>query len=323
MLIAPLKTRAFCTDCGSVLVDGSCPSRCDSPPATHSSSHAPASRLGRSRSRGRLWTSVNVVALAIALTVAGVALIRTSEASSRSTRIATAVDDSRHRVADLEQRVANGQERIDDLVTAQQSADARVTAIEARFRNAPKASATIGRAAKSVFTVITEHGTGSGWVARTNGDGADLVTNFHVISETYVNGGRTVKVKRGALTYTGHISVVSESDDLALISVDESIPRLSVAPERPAIGDPLLVLGSPLGLGGTVTSGIVSAFRKEAGVTVLQFSAPISPGNSGGPVIDEHGHVVGVAVSKMVGEGAEGIGFAVPIDRLCAGLKVC
>ena len=83
------------------------------------------------------------------------------------------------------------------------------------------------------------------------------------------------------------------------------------------------MLGSPLGLGGTVTSGIASAYRNDHGLTYLQFSAPISPGNSGGPVINEHGRVVGVSVMKMVGDGAEGLSFAIPSSRLCAALSVC
>ena len=78
-----------------------------------------------------------------------------------------------------------------------------------------------------------------------------------------------------------------------------------------------------LGLGGTVTSGIVSAYRDDFALDYLQFSAPISPGNSGGPVLDEQGRVVGVAVAKMVTTGAEGIGFAIPASRLCVTLSVC
>jgi S1-C subfamily serine protease len=84
-----------------------------------------------------------------------------------------------------------------------------------------------------------------------------------------------------------------------------------------------MVVGAPLGLDATVTNGIVSALRTQDGHQYLQFSAPISPGNSGGPVVDSHGRVVGIAVSKYVGDNAEGLSFAVPVAKLCSGLNVC
>ena len=130
-------------------------------------------------------------------------------------------------------------------------------------------------------------------------------------------------MRRAELTYNGTIIDASESNDLAVISVGGRLPVLDLMKRRPAIGEPVLVLGSPLGLGGTVTSGIVSAFRTDDGLDYLQFSAPISPGNSGGPLVNSEGEVVGVAVSKLVGEGAEGLGFAIPTTRLCTALDVC
>ena len=64
-------------------------------------------------------------------------------------------------------------------------------------------------------------------------------------------------------------------------------------------------------------------FRTEDGVDYLQFSAPISPGNSGGPVVDTKGRVVGVSVAKAVSEGAEGLSFAIPVNQVCVHLEVC
>lgn len=218
---------------------------------------------------------------------------------------------------------ADSQQRLEDTAATQQALAGRLGALETDLSEQPNTAATAKAASRSVFTIVTAQGNGSGFVVRSTGGSADLVTNFHVVAETYLNGGRTVDVARNDLTYTGRITDVSESNDLALITVSSRLLTLDIAGHRPAIGDPVLVLGSPLGLGGTVTSGIVSAFRTEDGLSYLQFSAPISPGNSGGPVVDERGRVVGVAVAKLVGQGAEGLGFAIPTSRLCPALRVC
>jgi serine protease Do len=84
-----------------------------------------------------------------------------------------------------------------------------------------------------------------------------------------------------------------------------------------------LVMGSPLGLEGSVVSGVVSSYRVEEGEEYLQLSAPINPGNSGGPVTDVDGTVLGVIVAKYAGFAIEGLAFAVPTDVLCATFDVC
>ncbi len=96
-------------------------------------------------------------------------------------------------------------------------------------------------------------------------------------------------------------------------------PSRTTSCTAPKVGDPVLAIGSPLGLAGSASSGIVSDVRPGP----LQFSAPVSPGNSGGPVVDRRGHVLGVATAKLVGNGAEGLSFAVPVDAVCAALEVC
>jgi hypothetical protein len=91
---------------------------------------------------------------------------------------------------------------------------------------------------------------------------------------------------------------------------------LAARPDRLAVGDEVLAIGTPLrtGLRGTVTRGIVSAARTRDGLTFRQSDAAISPGNSGGPLVDREGRVVGVAVSALrVGEAATGIGYFIPI----------
>ncbi|MER3452182.1 MAG: serine protease [Acidimicrobiia bacterium] len=176
---------------------------------------------------------------------------------------------------------------------------------------------------RSVFTIESPSGLGSGFVVRSDGATSILVTNFHVVADEWVNGRRTVTVRQEDRTYEGRVSSVAPGDDLALIEVAVGLPALERASGEPAVGDPVLVVGSPLGLGGTVASGIVSAIRNEGGVRYIQFSAPISPGNSGGPVVDRRGRVVGIAVAKAVAPGAEGLSFAIPVGRVCDALGVC
>lgn len=72
-----------------------------------------------------------------------------------------------------------------------------------------------------------------------------------------------------------------------------------------------------------MTLGIVSGYRSLGGSDYIQFSAPISPGNSGGPVIDAHGRVVAVASAKLVGEGVEALSLGIPVQTVCLKLVAC
>lgn len=106
---------------------------------------------------------------------------------------------------------------------------------------------------------------------------------------------------------------------LALIDVRETLPALAHTTAIPKTGSPVLAVGAPLGLNGTVTSGIVSGSRKGQ----VQFSAAISPGSSGSPLVDANGEVVGIVSAKFVGPGAEGLGFAVPVKTVCDVFPIC
>jgi putative serine protease PepD len=111
----------------------------------------------------------------------------------------------------------------------------------------------------------------------------------------------------------GEVVRTDEDLDLAVVAVDEDLQPLSVAEQVPQVGEPVLVVGSPLGLEQSVVTGIVSAFRDKH----IQISAPLNPGNSGGPVVNAVGELVGVAVLKVGDEQTQAIGLAIPAAEVC------
>jgi S1-C subfamily serine protease len=173
------------------------------------------------------------------------------------------------------------------------------------------------RVLKSVFTVETERGLGSGFIAWRDADASYLLTANHVV-EGQVTGAVTVSRKGGS--WSGEVNAVDPKHDLAVIRISAKpagARPLWQAPRTrpPRAGDELLLLGSPYGLYGTVTTGIVSRVTSR----VIQTDAAANPGNSGGPALDRQGNVVGV----LVAGGGENINFAIPIRLACAKLRRC
>lgn len=206
------------------------------------------------------------------------------------------------------------------LAVEQQTITALATKLDAAQTDWPAIAAT---ASQSVVTVDAGDSLGSGWVAHVDTRGAEIVTNFHVVGDAWSGGAATVKVRQGDRTWTGMIVRVDRDDDLAVIHVAQRLIALASALQRPRVGVAVMAVGSPLGLDGTVSIGIVSGYRSLEGSNYLQFTAPISPGNSGGPVIDSRGRVVGIATAKLVYPGAEALSFAIPVGLACDRLVSC
>jgi hypothetical protein len=143
-----------------------------------------------------------------------------------------------------------------------------------------------------------------------------IATNFHVIDGASAGYAKVIG-EPAKLTIEGVINA-DALRDLALLKVSSSsTPALQVA-DKISIntGDPVFAIGNPRGLEGTFSQGIVSSIRQIAANRILQITAPISPGSSGGPVLDETGTVVGVAVASIA--NAQNLNFAVPSDYLFA-----
>jgi Do/DeqQ family serine protease len=160
---------------------------------------------------------------------------------------------------------------------------------------------------------------GSGVIVDTKGL---IVTNNHVIQ-----GGTDIRVvladKR---EFEAHVMLADERSDIAVLKIDtgdEQLPSLEMGDsDNLEVGDLVLAIGNPFGVGQTVTSGIVSALaRTQVGITDYQFfiqtDAAINPGNSGGALVDLKGRLVGIntAIFSRSG-GSIGIGFAIPVNMV-------
>jgi S1-C subfamily serine protease len=186
-----------------------------------------------------------------------------------------------------------------------------------RFRDILDASAVVERIDDAVFTIVSEGGQGTGFGIRSSGGETWIATNNHVVAGS---GGARVLVRTGFASWHGTVERRDRYSDVALVKVDDSLPVLVSAYEAghpPAVGDAVLAYGSPYGLEGTATVGIVSAFRPGYihFPRYIQTDAPINPGNSGGPLVNAYGDVLGLTTSTVQGGG---IGFVVDIRELCS-----
>lgn len=158
-------------------------------------------------------------------------------------------------------------------------------------------------------------GAGSGVIISEDGY---IVTNFHVIEDAT---NISVKIDNEHV-YTAKIIGADEQSDLAVLKIDATglSPAAFGESANLKIGDQVVAIGNPLGqLGGTVTSGIISALDREITIdgqtmTLLQTDTAINPGNSGGGLFNLSGQLVGIVNAKSSGTDVEGLGFAIPID---------
>ena len=173
--------------------------------------------------------------------------------------------------------------------------------------------------------------TGSGFFIQSDGT---ILTNNHVIEGAVTSGGSiTVNLVNGK-SYPATVMGRDGSYDLAVLKIDVTdSPALQLGnSDTIQVGDPVIAIGSPLGLAGTVTSGIISAKDRpvtsgggtgqNSFINALQTDAAINPGNSGGPLVDANGAVIGVnsAIASLGSNfasqsGSIGLGFAIPINQ--------
>jgi S1-C subfamily serine protease len=143
-----------------------------------------------------------------------------------------------------------------------------------------------------------------------------IATNMHVIE-----GASSVKAKymSGDVATITTISGIDPDHDVVLLESPVHQLELPLQLSSPDVGEPIVVIGNPRGLEGTVSTGIVSGIRRDKSDTYYQITAPISPGSSGGPVIDQGGQVIGISTFTLT--QGQNLNFAAPaiyVDHLLA-----
>lgn len=177
----------------------------------------------------------------------------------------------------------------------------------------PRSTASIASSAvPATVTVIAlgssgdTLGQGSGFFIRADGV---VVTNWHVLA-----GASAALIVTAARERYSRVTVLDadSATDVAILKIPGfGLPILAARGSIPNVGQRVIAIGSPLGLSQTVSEGIVSATRVSDGRMLVQISAPISPGSSGGPVLDDEGRVF--AISTLSLEGGQQLNFAVPM----------
>ncbi len=168
----------------------------------------------------------------------------------------------------------------------------------------------------SVVQIVTQDGTGSGIIIDTAGH---ILTNNHIVEEVasakiVLSDGRALSASMFNRDWVMDLAILK-------VTVGDLKPATLGSSSEVQLGDDVLTLGFPLDLGSsvTVTKGIVSAFREP----YIQTDAPVNPGNSGGPLVNMRGEVIGLVTAKPTTqdqEPAEGIGFAIAIDHINSSL---
>ncbi len=170
-------------------------------------------------------------------------------------------------------------------------------------------------------------GSGSGFIYKTNNNDAFIMTNNHVVE----SGDKFIIMTSNEEEIEGKVLGKDEYLDLAVIKIEKkaNMVALNIGDNKKMkLGDTVFTVGSPLGVEyfGTITNGIISGINRLVEVSVknslsgdwvmevIQTNAAVNHGNSGGPLLNSNGEVIGVISMKLVEDSIEGMGFAIPID---------
>lgn len=162
---------------------------------------------------------------------------------------------------------------------------------------------------------------GSGFILTSDGY---VLTNYHVIESAYQNKADITVMTHDGTKYTASVVGFEQENDVAVLKIDgENLPHVTIGDsDNMKVGDEVYAVGNPLGeLDFSMTTGHVSALDRliatdnsSESINMFQFDAAVNSGNSGGPVYNTEGEVVGVVTAKYSDSGVEGLSFAIPIN---------
>lgn len=270
---------------------------------------------------GRRPGRASAVVAWLGLTAAFILLVVVIVQTVLLVQLSERADEQASQLRASEERQRATEARLDGL-------SKQIAGVDDRTKGALNSAAVARKVLPSVFRVRAGDATGTAFAfgAPAAGGGTLLITNYHVVESVVDSGSRAATLERKSERYPARIVKLDERRDIAVLQATKAFPRLSPIRDDVQPGQPVIVVGAPLGLSDTVTTGVVSAVRSGlAGINtkVIQFDAAINPGNSGGPVINADGLVVGVAQAKIIEEDADGLALAIPISEVCDGLVGC
>lgn len=179
---------------------------------------------------------------------------------------------------------------------------------------------SLEEAVAASLTVKSKQGHGSGFLISENGY---VVTNYHVVADST---NLQVILNDGS-TYSARVLNVNKTADLALLKIEKSglIPFNILAVNMPDIGEDVFAIGTREAedLSQTISKGIISSIRSQSnGSKIIQTDAKVNSGNSGGPLVDGKGNILGIVNAKLKGVGIEGIGFSIPSEMIVPALNI-
>ena len=177
----------------------------------------------------------------------------------------------------------------------------------------------------SVVAITTESMSTDSWARQYVTEGAGSGVVYSEDGYILIEGASTINVTmNNGKTYEASLVAADSQSDIAVLKIDATglTPVSFGDSDALSVGDLAVVIGNPLGtLAGTATDGIVSGLEREItldgkSMTLIQVSASVNPGNSGGGVFDQYGNLIGLVVAKSSGSDVEGLGFAIPSNTV-------
>jgi S1-C subfamily serine protease len=280
------------------------------------------------RRGGPTWLVFGLVTGLLAVAFGAGLLWMQSSQAAQLDALQSSLADLDASMSGVEGNVAGLQASLTQAQTQLRELGGDVTSLDADIDAQRQATIDVGALSEqvlpSVVTVYCEDAfalsQGSGFAVEAtelpSGYYSAVVTNHHVVADCIDNDDSVLWVSQGSARPTTRLAVWDEEQDLALLHVAEEFPPLAVG-ATPRVGDPVMSVGSPHGWDGTVVGGNVT----NTDDSLLSHSASIGPGNSGGPLTDREGRVVGVNAGRFVDSNAQN--FAIRMRVACQKILDC